>query len=88
LRRGIADTNCDGNSNVRSKCYAYRNGNSDTYTNGDSYSYRYVYPNPNAYTEGYANAATGADTKDATNAAAKTLARKVGSRELIPLRVQ
>ena len=60
MRRGVADTNCHGNGNCRSKRYAYRDGNSDTYTNG--YSYCYVYPNTHAYAKGYADAQTSADS--------------------------
>jgi hypothetical protein len=73
LRRSIADSNCHGNGNSRSKRYAYGDSNGDTYTNGDSYSYRHFNANSNAYAEGYADAATGADAKDATNAAAATI---------------
>ena len=65
--RSIADTHRDCNSNSRSKRYAYRDGNSDTYTNRDSNT------NPNPYTESYANAATCADAKGPTNAAAATV---------------
>jgi hypothetical protein len=75
LRRSVADTNCDGHAGC--KRYAYRNGNGNTYTNGDGY--RYVYPNPNAYAESYANATTCADTKDATNAAAKAIVGNINS---------
>ena len=65
--RSIADTNCDGNGNSRSKRHAYRDG--------DSYCYCHCYSNTNAnpYTKGYANAATRADGKGATNAAAATI---------------
>ena len=69
LRRGVADSNCDGDGNSRSK----RCANGDTYTNCHSDS------NTNAYTEAYANAATCADAKGATNAAAATVVGNIAN---------
>ena len=62
MRRGIADSNCDGNSNSRSKRYAYRDSNSDrdSNINTDADSNTDAYTHANA--KGYADAQTSADS--------------------------
>ena len=83
------DADTDGNGCGIAKRYAYRDGNSNRYRNsnrdGNSNRNRdsdsHSNANNDVYTEGYADAATCADAKDATNAAAETIAKRVDSTE-------